>query len=385
MNAPIADRLASIAAALDLPALVRHVAQTTGPAWAAAVPADRARRIRRLVISGCGDSMFAAIGARLALERFGGVPCEPMDALECGRYAAARFGPDVAVLGISNSGTTSRVLESVALAARTGAVTLALTGIAGSPLERLVEASVVRPPVGVGRRESPTARVERHLGEYVGTLAALYSLALHLGVARAEITDREVRAEVAAVEAAADVAQQALVEGPTQVAGVLDHLHDADRIHYVGAGPSYGTALFGAAKLLEEVPMCSVPQHLEEWAHLEYFLTMVEGARTRAVVVAPPGASTDRAVEILQAIRADGGVSIAVTHPRQDPVRHAASASITVDGEIWEGYTPLPYAVPVQLLSIALALHHGQAVVPLSRGDGGRLIRESAARDLPQA
>jgi len=39
----------------------------------------------------------------------------------------------------------------------------------------------------------------------------------------------------------------------------------------------------------------------------------------------------------------------------------------------------------VQLLSIALALYHGQAIVPLNRGDGGRLIRESAARDLPQA
>src|SRR2546422_736236 len=298
MNAPIADRLAGIAAALDLRALVRNFAQATGPAWAVAIPADRARRIRRLVISGCGDSMFAAVGARLAFERFGGVPCEPMDALECGRYGAARFGPDVAVLGISNSGTTSRVLESVALAARTGAFTLALTGTAGSPLERLVEASIVRSTVG--------------------------------------------------------------------------------------AGPSYGTALFGAGKLVEEVPMCSVPQHLEEWAHLEYFLTMVEGARTRAVVVAPPGASTDRAVEILKAIRADGGVAIAVTHPRQDPVRHAAAASLTVDGDIWEGYTPLPYAVPMQLLSIALALYHGRAIVPLSRGDGGRLIRESAARDLPQ-
>src|SRR2546428_12503313 len=114
-----------------------------------------------------------------------------------------------------------------------------------------------------------------------------------------------------------------MVEGPRAFGGVLAHLPRSDRIHYLCAGPSYGTALFGAAKLLEEVPMCSVPQHLEEWAHLEYFLTMVEGARTRAVVVAPPSASTDRAVEVLQAFRADGGVAITVTHPRQDPVRHA--------------------------------------------------------------
>src|SRR3989442_15997711 len=76
MNAPIADRLTGIAAALDLSALVRHVAQTTGPAWAGAIPADLARRIRRLVFGGCGDPMVAAVGDRLAFERFGGVPCE---------------------------------------------------------------------------------------------------------------------------------------------------------------------------------------------------------------------------------------------------------------------------------------------------------------------
>src|SRR5207247_8710433 len=100
LTEPIADRLAGIAAALDLPALVRHVAQTTGPAWAAAIPADRARRIRRLVISGCGDSMFAAVGGRLAFERFGGVPCEPMDALGCGRDGGGGFGPGVAGVGV---------------------------------------------------------------------------------------------------------------------------------------------------------------------------------------------------------------------------------------------------------------------------------------------
>jgi len=165
----------------------------------------------------------------------------------------------------------------------------------------------------------------------------------------------------------------------------LELLGTADRIFYLGAGPAYGTALFGAAKLVEEVPMCSVPQHLEEWAHLEYFLTMIEGKHSRVVVVAPPGDSTDRVVEIMQAIREDHGIAVAVTHPGEAAVCQAAAATIVVDGTIWEGYAPIPYVVPVQLLSIALALHAGQAVVPLSRRDGGRLIRGSAMRGLPHA
>ncbi len=385
MTAGILECLVDIGGSFNLPALVRCVAETTGPAWAAALPADRAQVIRRVVISACGDSLFAAISARLALERFSGLPCEPMDALECGRYAAARFGPDVLVLGVSNSGTTSRVIESIILATRSGATTVALAGAAASPLERVAGAAVFRPIAGAGGRESRTARVERHLGEYIGTVAALFHLALWLGEARGTMSTRDTRQQTEAIEASATVAQRALVDGPPQVARALELLGNPDRIFYLGAGPAYGTARFGAAKLVEEVPMCGVPQHLEEWAHLEYFLTMIEGKHSRAVVVAPPGDSTDRAAEILQAIREDQGIAVALTHPHEDAICQAAAAAIVVDGNIWEGYAPIPYVVPVQLLSIALALHAGQAVVPLNRRDGGRLIRGSAIRGLPCA
>lgn len=381
----IVDRLADVAETFDLPALVHHVSDTTSRAWATALPAERVRGLRRLVISGCGDSLFAGVAARLAIERLGGLPCEPLDAMECGRYASARFSPEVAVLGISNSGTTSRVLESIALAQRAGAMTLALTGTAGSALERLAGACVVRSVVGAGRREGPTALVERHLGEYCGTLTALYHLALHLGEARGVITHRERQLETERIEAAAEMAQRALREGPGRVVSLLAPLQDANRVYYLGAGPGYGTALFGAAKLLEEVPLCGIPQQLEEWAHLQYFLTMVEGARTCAVVIAPPGESTERAAEILRSIRDDGGFALAVTHLAQDTVWKEAAAAILVEGECWEGYAPIPYAVPVQLLGIALALHHGQSVVPLGRRDGGRLIRGSRTRGLPEA
>ncbi|MGH2402963.1 MAG: SIS domain-containing protein [bacterium] len=386
MTASVLDRLADFAGAFDLRALERQVAETMSRAWATALPADRARGLRRLVISGCGDSLFAGVAARLAIERFGGIPCEPIEAMECGRYAAARFSPEVAVLGVSNSGTTSFVLESIASARRAGAFTVALSGTPGSPLERLSAAGVVRPIVGAGGRQSPTSRAERHLGEFLGTLMALYHLALYLGQVRGVITERERGEEAEGVRAAAEMAQQALHNGPARAASVLGSLGDADRVYFVGAGPAHGIALFGAAKLVEEIPLCGVPQQLEEWAHLQYFQTMVEGARTRAVVIAPRGEATDRAAEIIRSIRDDGGFALAVTHAAEDAVREAASAAVVVDGDCWEGYAPIPYTIPVQLLVLALALQHGQLVIPLSRRDGGRLIRgSSAVRGMPEA
>lgn len=378
MSTTLKDRLSAIARSFDIPLLVRDVGREVAPQWATALPRETVNRIGRLVISGCGDSLFAGIAARLAIERLTGLPCEPQDALECGRYAALRFGPDVAVLAISNSGTTSRVIESLALAGRAGALPLALTGAQHSPFERVAAGIVVRPVAGAGKRDGPTARVERHLGEYLATLVALIRWALHLGVARGVISDAQRRAEINVLLSAAEMAQRAALEGPDRLGEILPRLADADRVFYLGAGPSYGTALFGAAKLLEEVPLCTIPQHLEEWAHEQYFLTMMEGSRSRVVVIAPPGASAGRAAEILRSIRENGGVGIGVTSSRENAVLAEATASLVVDGECPEEYTPLPYAVPMQLLGIALAFHHGHTVVPLSRRDAGGLIRSSA-------
>jgi glucosamine--fructose-6-phosphate aminotransferase (isomerizing) len=386
---PLADRLTAFARGVDLGRLAQRIAREVPPQWETALPASAASRLDRLVISGCGDSLFAGLAARLAIERFGAIPCEPLDALECGRYASVRFGPGVGVLAISNSGTTSRVVESAALARRRGALVLSLTGapdavpeaaLATTPLEEAAAGRVRRPVDGAGDRDGPTARLERHLGEYLGTLLALYHLAFHLGESRGVMTREQRRREAEALDCAVGDAVTALTTSPRPVAEALSALADADRIFYLGAGPAYGTARFGAAKLLEEVPLAGVPEHLEEWAHLQYFLTMVEHSRTRVVVLAPPGESTDRAVEVLHAIRDDGGVAVTVTHPAERRVAAAAARAITVETSCWEGYAPLPYGVVVQLLGVALAFRRGRREVPLARGDGGRLIRASGVR-----
>ncbi len=61
-------------------------------------------------------------------------------------------------------------------------------------------------------------------------------------------------------------------------------------VYVLGAGPSFAAALFGCAKLYEQPQFEGVPQELEEWAHLQYFM-VVEG--TPVVFIAPPGLSRD--------------------------------------------------------------------------------------------
>jgi len=75
-------------------------------------------------------------------------------------------------------------------------------------------------------------------------------------------------------------------------------------------------ARFGAAKMLEGPQIPGVATNLEEWAHEEYSVTE---AGSLVVVVAPAGASSDRAGEICDELRFVGTETIVVTDDDEAP------------------------------------------------------------------
>ena len=56
-----------------------------------------------------------------------------------------------------------------------------------------------------------------------------------------------------------------------KVLEVVKATKDQKNFVFVGDGPNYSTALFGAAKLLEAAGSHAMGQDTEEWAHLQYF------------------------------------------------------------------------------------------------------------------
>ena len=96
-----------------------------------------------------------------------------------------------------------------------------------------------------------------------------------------------------------------------EVAGELSGL---DTIWIIGGGPSHGTARYCAAKFHEQLPWNGIPEDLEEWAHLQYFLTLSWNRRSTVIVIAPPGNSLDRAEELVEGIAGAGGRAIVVAH-----------------------------------------------------------------------
>jgi glutamine---fructose-6-phosphate transaminase (isomerizing) len=341
---------------------------TLAPQLRALAVDPRFREARgRLILTGSGDSLFAATAVRPALQRGTARRVEVRTSLECARYESPLLGRGDVVVGVSNSGNSARTREALGLARERGALTVALTGSRTGPLSALADHVLHRPVTRLEGLDPTHARVWLNMVEYLATLAALYLWGLEGSGADA------LGRALEAVGPAAHAAEPAIEALAADCAGI-------ETIWVLGAGPSRGTAEYAAAKLHEQVPLNGIAQDLEEWAHREYFLTLAWRERAVVLVLAPPGNSLDRAEELVAGIAGAGGRAIVVTGAGAARTPKAWSR-IDLPDETDELLTPVTYHVPAQLLAMHLARRAGVAVTPLRRPDDYQLIRKGAIRE----
>ena len=299
--------------------------------------AQRQRGTREVLLTGCGDSHFAGIATRLAFERTAGVRCRASEALELVRYEQryVPLDPPPLLVALSYSGEVGRTIEAAAAGSEAGWSTIAFTG---RPHGRL--AGEVREVILM---DVPTLGFSPGTSTYVAMVTALLVLAAEL--ARANGREREAELLDAELAAAPELAARTLELASDRAMRVAELVAGAPVTTFIGAGPSRAAAAFGAAKLFEGPQRYGVVQDLEEWAHEQYF---VSGPSTPVVLVAPSGASRDRAEELLAEMSFIGAPAVLVSDVAAPslvpPERHlpiASGLSETTSGLL----TCLPLAV----------------------------------------
>jgi glucosamine 6-phosphate synthetase-like amidotransferase/phosphosugar isomerase protein len=179
---------------------------------------------------------------------------------------------------------------------------------------------------------------------FAGMLLALLQLAAAMGERR---DSGALLAE--ALGRLPDAARHTLAVAAEPARNVAARLAKAEWLCFIGAGPSEAIARFGAAKLFEGPQMLGTWTNLEEWAHEEYF---VSGSGTPVVVVAPSGASRDRAEEILSELEFIGADPIVVSD--------IAGAALPFAPGLPETLSPVLAALPLALLAFFLAEARGK-------------------------
>ena len=305
---------------------------------------DLGEPLPEVILSGCGDPYFAGIAARLAIERDGGVRCQSIEALELTRYAV-RYVPVLPrpplLVAVSYSGSVGRTIEAAATAAAFGWRTVALTGRAEGRL-----AQVAKPVI----MDVPTLGFSPGTSTYVAMVVALLTLAGEL--ARVAGRTDGATSVAAGLGAAPNLARETILASaePAEQAAAL--IAASPSTTFLGSGPSRASAEFGAAKLFEGPQRYGVAQQLEEWAHEQYFIS---GPTTPVVVIAPAGASRDRAGELIDEMAFIGAPSILVSDVVDDAVARRATVVLPVAAGLDEAFSPLLTCLPLALTAFFVA------------------------------
>ena len=214
------------------------------------------RGVTRIVIAGCGDSWFAAIGARLAMERATGLVVEPAQAFDWAHFAGDTADAQTLVVGISSGGSTPAVLAALDSGKRRGAMAIGVSNTAGSKILTDYDGGLV---VHATRKGWPTQ-------SSTATIGLLIALGIEIGVAMGRDVARleSQRDELLSVGTAMDRVAQAF---DADAQAWAERVVGASLVLFAGAGPHFAAAAFGAAKVRELSPIHSMAIPLEEYHH----------------------------------------------------------------------------------------------------------------------
>lgn len=301
--------------------------------WGTVLHAARilcARGFRFVMITARGTSDNAALYAKYLFETLLGVPTALASPSTFTLYRADMDLKDTLVIGVSQSGESKDVVETVARARRIGAGTLTLTNDPESSLARAAEFHL---SLRAGKEESVAATKT-----YTAELLLLYLLVIALGGTEEPGTDAR--------------------RLPEQAGRVLDEgrWENLARYRYTGhlvtisRGYNFATAKETALKLMETT---YVMAEAFSAADLRHGPIAMIGQDFPVVAIVAPGRAQS-SMRVLTEALVDKGAELLMIGPDDDTIGKAA-AHFLVPVSSPEELSPILYALPAQMLAHDLA------------------------------
>jgi glucosamine--fructose-6-phosphate aminotransferase (isomerizing) len=305
--------------------------------------------IQRISITACGTASYAGYIAKYWFERLARVPVE-LDVASEFRYREAplRKG-DLAIL-ISQSGETADTLAALRYAKAQGLHTLSVVNVPTSTIARESETvlpTLAGPEIGVASTKAFTCQ-----------LMVLAAVAVAAGKARGELSDTDEARLVHGLVEIPRLMAAALATEP-QIEKLARDIAKCKDVLYLGRGTSYPLALEGALKLKEISYI-----HAEGYAagELKHGPIALIDENMPVVVIAPFDRVFEKTVSNMQEVAARGGGIILMTDAKGAAEATVESLVTIVLPDMDATFTPMVYAVPVQLLAYHTAVVMGTDV-----------------------
>jgi glucosamine--fructose-6-phosphate aminotransferase (isomerizing) len=329
--------------------LARYVDMATERvALPASLPFDF-RDIQRISITACGTSSYAGYVAKYWFERLSRLPVE-LDVSSEFRYREAPLRRGDLGIFISQSGETADTLAALRYAKEQGLHTLSIVNVPTSTIARESETvlpTLGGPEIGVASTKAFTCQ-----------LMVLAAIAVAAGKARGELSDEDEAKLVHGLIEIPRLMAAALATEP-QIEKLARDIAKSRDVLYLGRGTSYPLALEGALKLKEISYI-----HAEGYAagELKHGPIALIDENMPVVVIAPYDRVFEKTVSNMQEVAARGGRIILMTDAKGAAEATVESLVTIVMPDMAATFTPLVYAIPVQLLAYHTAVIMGTDV-----------------------
>ena len=305
--------------------------------------------IQRISITACGTASYAGYIAKYWFERLGRVPVE-LDVASEFRYREAPLRKGDLAIFISQSGETADTLAALRYAKSQGLHTLSVVNVPTSTIARESETvlpTLAGPEIGVASTKAFTCQ-----------LMVLAAIAIAAGKARGELSDADETKLVHGLVEIPRLMSAALATEP-QIEKLAREIAKSKDVLYLGRGTSYPLALEGALKLKEISYI-----HAEGYAagELKHGPIALIDENMPVVVIAPFDRVFEKTVSNMQEVAARGGKIILMTDAKGAAEATIQSLVTIVLPDMAETFTPMVYAVPVQLLAYHTAVVMGTDV-----------------------
>ncbi|OGC85932.1 hypothetical protein A3D70_00650 [Candidatus Adlerbacteria bacterium RIFCSPHIGHO2_02_FULL_54_18] len=251
----------------------------------------RLRDTRRIILAGCGTSLFAATAVQAMFESVGGVMCEAEQAAEfC--YRNPILSSLDTVVGISQSGETADTLKAIGLARDRHALCLGVTNRVGSVLSRHVRAGIylhAGPEIAVASTKAFTTQV-----------VALAMLAIRIAELRGLPLSVELREDLLRLPF---VLAKALKQEP-EIKTWTQKYTQAQRVVIIGRGSGVSLAMEAALKIREVAYMDAHGLSAAELKHGT--LALIEKG-VPVLALMPSGKLRGKMLSCLEEVKARGG------------------------------------------------------------------------------
>ncbi|MCW4002891.1 MAG: glutamine--fructose-6-phosphate transaminase (isomerizing) [Candidatus Bathyarchaeota archaeon] len=305
-------------------------------------------RANEVFLVACGTSYHACLAASYMFSKLAFLPTYPVYASEFIEQHGKSVNIDSTILAVSQSGETADTLAAVTCAQQRAATILGLTNVIGSSLTRVSR-------VYIGTQSGPEIGVAA-TKTFTSQLSVLAQLALKLSKKRGKISQDEIDTLEEKLLDLPDTVDVVVKTQEENIKWIAKKYKDSKIFFFLGRGISTATAFEGRLKLMEIAYIPSIAFPAGESKHGP--ISLVENGFP-VIFVCPKDDSHKTVIGNIMEMKARGAQIIAIIEEGDQQIKALADDVIEVPKGIPSVLSPIPFAVPLQLLAYYMALEKG--------------------------